>query len=324
MFGGCTALNPGYDGAGGSSGARESSGPERPGSSGGAPEPGEATTEVGGTGAGESLETGPGGSESTGAPRCGDAVVDDTEVCDDGVNDGGYGGCKPGCGALAPRCGDGHLDDADGETCDDGNEDSTDGCASICRVPVSCLELHDIAPELDDGIYEISPEGSDLGPFSVYCDMVTDGGGYTFFENSVAGATVSAAEAEMVCGLRGMQLWIPRTASHLDAAWEHGTTLGGAAPYLRIFGVYPSVPEGACSNEPFNSGNDACLWRASDDGPYWIHDSTSYSEPSGDNPLDQSAVYDWSPSGELTYLDDLRNADDAEAFFCDVGDKQGP
>src|SRR5690606_6690233 len=37
---------------------------------------------------------------------CGDGVLSFGEECDDGVNDGGYGECAPGC-VLGPFCGDG-------------------------------------------------------------------------------------------------------------------------------------------------------------------------------------------------------------------------
>ena len=47
---------------------------------------------------------------------CGDGDPTGTEVCDDGINDGAYGGCMPGCMAFAPRCGDNAING--GEACD--------------------------------------------------------------------------------------------------------------------------------------------------------------------------------------------------------------
>lgn len=63
-------------------------------------------------------------------PVCGDGVVSLGEQCDDGVNDGGYGECEPGC-VVGPRCGDGIVQDD--EDCDDGNRFDGDGCGSACR-----------------------------------------------------------------------------------------------------------------------------------------------------------------------------------------------
>ena len=64
-------------------------------------------------------------------PICGDGIVSLGEQCDDGVNDGGYGECAPGC-LIGPYCGDGITQE--GESCDDGNRLSHDGCSSSCRV----------------------------------------------------------------------------------------------------------------------------------------------------------------------------------------------
>jgi cysteine-rich repeat protein len=63
-------------------------------------------------------------------PICGDGIVGLGEECDDGVNDGGYGECHPGC-VLGPYCGDGIVQE--GEDCDDGNQIDGDGCGSACR-----------------------------------------------------------------------------------------------------------------------------------------------------------------------------------------------
>lgn len=65
---------------------------------------------------------------------CGDALVDSLfgEECDDGENDGAYGGCEADC-TLAPRCGDDVIDTPE-ETCDDGNSVSGDGCSAKCSI----------------------------------------------------------------------------------------------------------------------------------------------------------------------------------------------
>lgn len=65
--------------------------------------------------------------------RCGDGVIDGAfgEQCDDGTNDGSYGGCSPAC-LLGPRCGDGEVNGE--ETCDDGNRRNGDGCDVSCRI----------------------------------------------------------------------------------------------------------------------------------------------------------------------------------------------
>jgi hypothetical protein len=62
---------------------------------------------------------------------CGNAVPEAGEICDDGVNDGQYGGCMPGCTARAPYCGDGTTQTQDGEKCD-GN------CPTSCNPIDSC------------------------------------------------------------------------------------------------------------------------------------------------------------------------------------------
>jgi fibro-slime domain-containing protein len=60
---------------------------------------------------------------------CGDGVVTGNEVCDDGKNDGKYGGCGPGCTGRGAYCGDGKLDRQNGEECD-----RTSGCTAGCRL----------------------------------------------------------------------------------------------------------------------------------------------------------------------------------------------
>lgn len=63
-------------------------------------------------------------------PNCGDGIVSSGEQCDDGINDGGYGQCSPGC-VLGAYCGDGVEQGS--EACDDHNRLNGDGCSSSCQ-----------------------------------------------------------------------------------------------------------------------------------------------------------------------------------------------
>lgn len=74
-------------------------------------------------------------------PFCGDGIVQGWlgEVCDDGVNDGSYGGCGLGCAYFAPRCGDAVVDTYEGEECDNGVNNGAYGtCDPNCKLPIRC------------------------------------------------------------------------------------------------------------------------------------------------------------------------------------------
>jgi fibro-slime domain-containing protein len=102
---------------------------------------------------------------------CGDGIVTKDEVCDDGVNNGSYGGCMPGCQARAPYCGDGDLD-VGHEQCDDGiNLSQYGGCAPGCVNGPFCGDgaLQPIGGEQcddgnNDGGYGECAPSCQLGP----------------------------------------------------------------------------------------------------------------------------------------------------------------
>ncbi len=255
---------------------------------------------------------------------CGDGFVNEgVEACDDGVNDGAYGGCEVGCQALAAFCGDGQVNGP--EDCDDGNDDLADGCLDSCAIPASCLTLIDYDNTLVDGAYLIKPDGYEGDPFEVWCDMSSDGGGYTFLKVD-PGAEFFAANAEDECASWGMQLWIPRSLEHKDAGWAIANDAGigpdASANYMRILGVYPNQNGATCLNQPMNSDSPNCNWRASDDGPWYVHEVNNITEPNGDNNVTASMYYQWQGNGQIQWHNDIAgNGYSSNRFMCDVGDK---
>ncbi len=97
--------------------------------------------------------------KSTCQTDCGDGIVAGDETCDDGVNDGSYGGCEPDC-TIGPFCGDNVLQAAN-EECDDGvnlanySFTGTPGCAPGCVLGAYCgdAQINSLFGEqCDDGV----------------------------------------------------------------------------------------------------------------------------------------------------------------------------
>lgn len=85
------------------------------------------------------------------AEYCGDGVVQPGEKCDDGKgNDYDYNGCLPYYCKFGSRCGDGKVD-SNYEKCDDGNQDSCDGCSAKCKVEECGNDTLECDEECDDG-----------------------------------------------------------------------------------------------------------------------------------------------------------------------------
>ncbi len=75
---------------------------------------------------------------TSGIARCGDAIVEVGEQCDDGVNNANLPGGRCRIDCTFPKCGDSITDTARGEQCDDGPNNSdlpNSHCRSNCLLP---------------------------------------------------------------------------------------------------------------------------------------------------------------------------------------------
>jgi large repetitive protein len=135
-------------------------------------------------------------------PGCGDIDMDcdgavDSDADGDGYSDSDCGGSDcddedpdalPGAAELEPDIctydgdGDGYGDiELGGTDCDDGNPEILPDVGGGCPLGGTCNEIQSNGYDEGDGVYTIDPDGHSTGldPFEVYCDMTTDGGGWT-------------------------------------------------------------------------------------------------------------------------------------------------
>ena len=138
----------------------------------------------------------------------------------------------------------------------------------------SCLTILQQDPDKTSGYYWLQPVGV-VEPFRAYCDMDTDGGGYTMVRVNDGALGWDQDAYRAMCGSMGMEVIVPVTKAHAMsiASWNNNEPPNLVNVFPRFAGAAGLANwQGICGGNP-------C--------PFWLSDTPSADcyglEPDGDN-----------------------------------------